>query len=92
MITKHLILYLYSIKQINSFIVHSMASLVLILSFLVRLKIKNQASIVTATSFDTNEDGSTLLARGAQQRDPCDIKLEVVEKIPEEPKVCIYLV
>ncbi|KAG4912218.1 hypothetical protein JHK82_052798 [Glycine max] len=68
-----------------------MASLVLILSFLVRPKVKNQASIVTSTSFDTIKDYSSLLAKGAQHRE-CE-KLEMGDQnILEEPRVCIYLV
>lgn len=69
-----------------------MASLVLILSFLVRPKIKNQASIVSATSSETIADGSIFLARGAQLR-KCDNELEKMEEqILEEPKVCINFV
>lgn len=73
-----------------------MASLVLFLSFLVRPKNKNPASIVTSSSFDTIEDASILHARWAQQRECSNNDSELEEilglKILQEPKVCIYLV
>ena len=74
-----------------------MASLVLLLSFLVRNKNKNQASAVAATSFDIIEDPSSLHlhARWAQQREYSNYGNgfeEMQEKVPQEPRVCIYLV
>ncbi|KAK7364908.1 hypothetical protein VNO80_13654 [Phaseolus coccineus] len=69
-----------------------MASLVLILSFLARTKIGNQASIESASSFDTLEDDSSLLARGTELRKYKKMLEMVGEKMVEEPKVCIYLV
>ncbi|KAK8470071.1 hypothetical protein PHAVU_004G053201 [Phaseolus vulgaris] len=70
-----------------------MASLVLILSFLARTKIGNQASIVSDASFDTLEDDSSLLERGTELRKyEKMLEMMVGEKIVEEPKVCVYLV
>jgi len=68
-----------------------MASLVLILSFL-RTKIGNQAPTITAASFDTLEDDSSLLAGGTQLT-KYDKMLEMMgERFLEEPKVSVYLV
>jgi len=65
-----------------------MASLVLILSFLLRTKTETQASAVTAASFHSFEDDSSLVARGEQLR-----KYErMLEMNVEEPKVCIFLI
>ncbi|KAL9323659.1 hypothetical protein ACSQ67_008516 [Phaseolus vulgaris] len=70
-----------------------MASLVLILSFLARTKIGNQASIVSDASFDTLEDDSSLLERGTELRKyEKMLEMMVGEKIVEEPKVSVYLV
>ncbi|CAJ2637237.1 unnamed protein product [Trifolium pratense] len=66
-----------------------MASLVLLLSFLVRTtKTKNQDSIVSSKSFDTIEDDSCLNAKWTHQRE-----WSMEENIIlHESKVCIYLV
>lgn len=69
-----------------------MASLVLLLSFLVRTKNKNQDSIVFATSFDTIEDDSCLDAKWTHQKEWSNYEIELEENILNDSKVCIYLV
>jgi hypothetical protein len=65
-----------------------MASLVLLLSFLVRTtKIKNQDSIVSSKSFDIIEDDSCLNAKWSNYESELEENI-----ILHESKVCIYLV
>ncbi|AES75130.1 hypothetical protein MtrunA17_Chr6g0460321 [Medicago truncatula] len=72
-----------------------MASLVLLLSFLVRNK-NQEHSIVSSTSFCTIKDDSCLNARWTQQREwsnyESELEKNLEENILQESKVCIYLV
>lgn len=70
-----------------------MASLVLLLSFLIRTKkIEHQDSFVSSTSFDTDEDDSCLNARLSHNHESELEKNMGVSILLHESRVCIELV
>lgn len=69
-----------------------MASLVLLLSFLIRAKnIENQDSIVSSTLFDTNEDDSCLNATWSHNYES-ELEKNMRVSFLHESRVCIELV
>ncbi|KAJ1392394.1 hypothetical protein SESBI_35846 [Sesbania bispinosa] len=70
-----------------------MASLVLFLSLILRPKIRNHASTVTAASLDIMDDASHLHGKWAEQNKNNEFEEIMGEKIlHHEPRVRIYLI